>query len=67
MAGPAEVVGPAWRDKPDAEGWWMRRREGGATTWHLLRAGDAPLPFFKLPSAPGDRWFGPLRMPEDSK
>jgi hypothetical protein len=64
---PAEVVGPAWRDKPDAEGYWQRLRDG-TTDWFLLVRHEGEL----IPTGrgftrprPGDRWFGPVRIPED--
>lgn len=61
-----EEAGPVWKDAPNAEGWWLRRTRGGATTWHLLKAGPAPLAFMQLPKPQaGDRWLGPIAIPED--
>jgi hypothetical protein len=67
---PAEVVGPAWRDKPDAEGWWLRARVGDEPGWYLWSI--RPHTKDKLWVATYsevhddfDRWFGPVRIPED--
>jgi uncharacterized protein YbaR (Trm112 family) len=65
---PAEVVGPAWRDKPDAEGWWLSRTATGPCVW--FQAADeahgiiyTPEELARLPFVA--RWFGPVRIPED--
>jgi hypothetical protein len=67
---PAEVVGPAWRDKPDAEGWWLSRTATGSCVW--FQAADeahgliyTPEDLTRLPFVA--RWFGPVRIPEESK
>jgi hypothetical protein len=65
---PAEVVGPAWRDKPDAEGWWLSQPATGPCVW--FQAADeahgiiyTPEELARLPFVA--RWFGPVRIPED--
>jgi hypothetical protein len=67
---PAEVVGPAWRDKPDAVGWWLRARVGDEPGWYLWSI--RPHTKDKLLVATYaevhddfDRWFGPVRIAED--
>jgi hypothetical protein len=66
VIGASVAVTQNWRTKPNAEGWWVRRTMGGATTWHMLKAGPAPIALMQLPKPRnGDRWFGPVAIPED--
>ena len=53
-----EAGGPAWRDEPiPSEGWWLLVREL-IPMW--IKHFDLMWP------KPGDRWFGPVVIPEDT-
>jgi len=48
---------PAWHDNPyPSEGWWLRKRDH-VREWFKR--------FDLAESKPGDRWFGPIQIPED--
>lgn len=65
---PALVL-PGPFERPDAEGWWFVRRDDSvfpyrASLWHgeLTLLGSGP------PKVqPGDRWFGPVRVPSEGR
>jgi hypothetical protein len=57
-----EAGGPAWKDKPDAVGWWLLQKDADARPyWNNvtdLRESKRGLPR-------DWRWFGPVSIPED--
>lgn len=74
-----EKLLPAWKERPDAEGWWLRLREGKREKWFEVlmtsETGDPPLRAGVYDSdrqkiegvdvitSPLDDWFGPVRVP----